>query len=894
METLGINMYDANGNFVGMQALAGQLTTGLGGLTQQQRDQAMATIFGSDAVRAANVLYMQGADGVGKWTREVNDSGYAAKQAALLTDNLKGDVERLGGAFDTALIQSGSAANDTLRFLVQAATGAVDVFSSMPGPVQGAATGLLGVAGAGTVALGAIGSLIPRVGEAREALRGLGTVGGKLDAGKAAGAGVALGALWAILEAADPTLEATKANIDDLQQSLIRFGQSGDISGEMMKVFGANISGVLDDLNAHEPNLSWMDQLAYSAGIEDSAGNLRSFGEALHALAIEGSRNADNLGVGFRQAQQNITDLDTSIAGLVQSGHAEAAAQAAMRLFDAWTSSGGEIAAFRDKFPGAIEAMENFSTTSTTVVDGAGNITTGLGEAKSASDLLKASFDSLNGIALTSAQANIAWTQTLADLKIAADNGSTSLDINTSAGADNAAQFVDAATKARDFAAAVGDTSGPEAGRAKLEELRGALVNQAVQTGFSRDAVSGLIDTILQVPADTTTAAHLNDLATPGLTAVNSFLDRTNGRVATVTVNSVTNEIVNRILNNQSSTYRGEAPSGGNLVGLPKLGGAIGGVLNAYASGGFEPMRGGIAQVVGPNTWRVIGDRVTDDEAYIPINDDRRSQDILSITAARMGYGLVKAFAGGGYVKAEDGTFVPTEFYVNRLGPGTTIYLKAEDGGFVPSSFYGDVRDVISQGLIKGMTLAEDGSWVPDSFYDGITDAVTDGLKGLKDAIGQSDASNPFSNYTNLTDAVKPSDAANPFSNFTDLTPGGSSGWAGGKLPYGWNVGDVDQYGGVVPEGYTRDKYGSLVPIGWMGTGQQYISKEEASAISMKSREISGASMSGGSGSAQTGGGQGVSVVGMQNNGPVTITDTDAMVAKANRQAQMAAARFGS
>jgi hypothetical protein len=83
-----------------------------------------------------------------------------------------------------------------------------------------------------------------------------------------------------------------------------------------------------------------------------------------------------------------------------------------------------------------------------------------------------------------------------------------------------------------------------------------------------------------------------------------------------------------------------------------RLGGAIGGIVHAYADGGFEPMRGGIAQVVAPNTWRVIGDRVVDDEAYIPINKSQRSQTILKQTASRMGYQLapsdMRYFADGG------------------------------------------------------------------------------------------------------------------------------------------------------------------------------------------------------------------------------------------------------
>jgi TP901 family phage tail tape measure protein len=107
MSQLGINAYDAQGNFVGLAALAQQLKSHLGDLTQAQRDQALAQIFGSDAARAATVLYREGAAGINEWTNKVNDAGYAQKQAAALTDNLAGDLERLGGSFDTLLISIG-------------------------------------------------------------------------------------------------------------------------------------------------------------------------------------------------------------------------------------------------------------------------------------------------------------------------------------------------------------------------------------------------------------------------------------------------------------------------------------------------------------------------------------------------------------------------------------------------------------------------------------------------------------------------------------------------------------------------------------------------------------------------------------------------------------------
>ena len=90
MKELGINAYDANGNFVGLEAVAGQLRSGMERLDPATRNAAMATIFGADAVRAANILYTEGADGIAKWTEEVTVQGAAAETAAALTNNLKG------------------------------------------------------------------------------------------------------------------------------------------------------------------------------------------------------------------------------------------------------------------------------------------------------------------------------------------------------------------------------------------------------------------------------------------------------------------------------------------------------------------------------------------------------------------------------------------------------------------------------------------------------------------------------------------------------------------------------------------------------------------------------------------------------------------------------------
>jgi hypothetical protein len=115
---------------------------------------------------------------------------------------------------------------------------------------------------------------------------------------------------------------------------------------------------------------------------------------------------------------------------------------------------------------------------------------------------------------------------------------------------------------------------------------------------------------------------------------------------------------------------------GNTLVSVGGLGGqgglhqAQGGIVHAFRDGGFEPMKAGIAQVVKPNTWRIIGDRVKDDEAYIPLNSDPRSQTILATAADQMGFGLVENAAGN--------LFAPPGMSSVYTGPGRESLAAAE------------------------------------------------------------------------------------------------------------------------------------------------------------------------------------------------------------------------
>lgn len=220
MKELGIAAYDSKGQFVGITNLAQQLHDKLGPLSQKQRDAALATIFGSDAIRAANVLYKEGGKGISDWTQQVDESGYAAKSAATQMDNLAGDFEQLKGSLETALIGLGEGGQGPLRGLTQELTKALNAFNSLS-PAAKQTFLVIGAGVAGTLlAAAALGKIAVAAAEAKVALLGM-SAGAK---GAAASLGV-LVAAYVALNALDKKSPAFHTAIMGISED---FGQLGD------------------------------------------------------------------------------------------------------------------------------------------------------------------------------------------------------------------------------------------------------------------------------------------------------------------------------------------------------------------------------------------------------------------------------------------------------------------------------------------------------------------------------------------------------------------------------------------------------------------------------------------------------------------------------------------
>ncbi|ADB28414.1 tape measure protein [Bacillus phage 250] len=69
---LSSKFYDQQGHIQGLDKISGLLNESMKDLTDQQRSMALETLFGSDAVRGATILYKEGAEGVNKMYGEMS------------------------------------------------------------------------------------------------------------------------------------------------------------------------------------------------------------------------------------------------------------------------------------------------------------------------------------------------------------------------------------------------------------------------------------------------------------------------------------------------------------------------------------------------------------------------------------------------------------------------------------------------------------------------------------------------------------------------------------------------------------------------------------------------------------------------------------------------------
>ena len=172
MRHLGIDFTNTDGSFKSITQIAGILHDKMGKLSDVQRTQALNTIFGSDASRAAAILMENGSKGISKYKKATEDLSAAQKMAKTNTEGAAGSIEQMQGSIETAEITLGKALAPTVTDVAKKISGLANAFSDLSPDAQKNVLIFGAIAAAiGPVIIG-LGSLVKALGVLKVAMFG--------------------------------------------------------------------------------------------------------------------------------------------------------------------------------------------------------------------------------------------------------------------------------------------------------------------------------------------------------------------------------------------------------------------------------------------------------------------------------------------------------------------------------------------------------------------------------------------------------------------------------------------------------------------------------------------------------------------------------------------------
>lgn len=187
MEDLGITFYDAEGKMKPLSTIIDELQSSTSGLTDEQRDSRIATIFGTEALSGMNILLKSSKEELDNLTEGlINSDGAAQNMADTMLDNTKGSIEEMNGSLETA----GITIQKTLAPWITKAAGYVtdlaNEFSDLEPEVQGNILKFGGIAIASGPVIKGLGKVTSGVGSLVKGTGGLLKDLGKLSSAKKA------------------------------------------------------------------------------------------------------------------------------------------------------------------------------------------------------------------------------------------------------------------------------------------------------------------------------------------------------------------------------------------------------------------------------------------------------------------------------------------------------------------------------------------------------------------------------------------------------------------------------------------------------------------------------------------------------------------------------------
>nr|DAL24362.1 MAG TPA_asm: minor tail protein [Caudoviricetes sp.] len=133
LDKLGVSLYDKHGKMLSLTQIIGKLKTATKGMTDEEKQNALANIFGTNSLSGMLALVNAGPKELDKLTKSYkHSSGYAKKTAAEMMNNLAGAWEQMKGSLESAGISIGDALSPGLTALAKTITKVVNAFNELP------------------------------------------------------------------------------------------------------------------------------------------------------------------------------------------------------------------------------------------------------------------------------------------------------------------------------------------------------------------------------------------------------------------------------------------------------------------------------------------------------------------------------------------------------------------------------------------------------------------------------------------------------------------------------------------------------------------------------------------------------------------------------------------
>lgn len=186
MQSIGFSAYDSHGKMKSLSQIIGELGTKTGKLTNEQRDNVIATVMGTNSLSGMQVLLKDGSKSLDTMTGSLKNSNGAAKDMAkTMQDNTKGAIEQMKGSIESLAIKFQQTAAPAIKAVADKIQDLANKILAMTPAQQQMLLKLAGVAAAAGPAAIGLGKIVEATGKLHTGLaKGIDSIGKFVDASK--------------------------------------------------------------------------------------------------------------------------------------------------------------------------------------------------------------------------------------------------------------------------------------------------------------------------------------------------------------------------------------------------------------------------------------------------------------------------------------------------------------------------------------------------------------------------------------------------------------------------------------------------------------------------------------------------------------------------------------